>query len=429
MTGNTNNMTINKLQFVHEPGRIDTLTEDQEQKLKDMWAQILIFTGDIPHSIETSPSTLAVHEEDDKKKKKKRGFLGLRKSKEHDGHEKTSAEATSFKDSLEGIEPEKLTSLMFSMVKGDHPDNLLLRFLRARKWVVKDALEMLGCTIAWRHQNNVDDILSSGEKAVFENNDEEFKLQLRAKKSYIWGYDFKGQPIVHVKTYNHDPKAQGEESMEKFTIYIIETVRLCLKDPVDTAAVFFDLSNFSMSNMDYSPVKFMIKCFERHYPECLGFLLIHNAPWMFTGIWNIIKGWIDPVVASKIKFTKTTEDVAKYIPMEWVEKNLGGTNENSYEFIEPVPGENDLMNDTAAIAQYKAEHDKLVKEFLDSTVAWVNSDAKTLNGQEQASKNNIAKELRKNFLASDPYVRSRGIFDRNGCIGDFRKMHSDPNWK
>jgi hypothetical protein len=30
-------------------------------------------------------------------------------------------------------------------------------------------------------------------------------------------------------------------------------------------------------------VKFMIKCFEANYPECLGAVLVHKAPWIFQG--------------------------------------------------------------------------------------------------------------------------------------------------
>lgn len=30
-------------------------------------------------------------------------------------------------------------------------------------------------------------------------------------------------------------------------------------------------------------MKFILKCFEANYPESLGILLIHNAPWIFSG--------------------------------------------------------------------------------------------------------------------------------------------------
>lgn len=43
------------------------------------------------------------------------------------------------------------------------------------------------------------------------------------------------------------------------------------------------MTSFTLSNMDYAPVKFMIKCFEANYPESLGAVLIQNAPWLFQG--------------------------------------------------------------------------------------------------------------------------------------------------
>lgn len=37
---------------------------------------------------------------------------------------------------------------------------------------------------------------------------------------------------------------------------------------------------------EYQPVKFIIKCFEANYPESLGLLLIHNAPWIFSSTFS-----------------------------------------------------------------------------------------------------------------------------------------------
>lgn len=43
--------------------------------------------------------------------------------------------------------------------------------------------------------------------------------------------------------------------------------------------------DFSLSvSQDYTPVKFMIKCFEANYPESLGSVLIHKAPWLFSSL-------------------------------------------------------------------------------------------------------------------------------------------------
>lgn len=47
--------------------------------------------------------------------------------------------------------------------------------------------------------------------------------------------------------------------------------------------VIFDLTGFSLANMDYTPVKFVIKALEANYPECLESILVHKAPWIFQG--------------------------------------------------------------------------------------------------------------------------------------------------
>jgi CRAL/TRIO domain len=43
------------------------------------------------------------------------------------------------------------------------------------------------------------------------------------------------------------------------------------------------MTDFSMANMDYTPVKFIIKCLENFYPESLARIIIHKAPWFFSG--------------------------------------------------------------------------------------------------------------------------------------------------
>lgn len=48
------------------------------------------------------------------------------------------------------------------------------------------------------------------------------------------------------------------------------------------------MTGFGLSNMEYPPVKFILKCFEANYPESLGIMLIHNAPWIFSGTLHFI---------------------------------------------------------------------------------------------------------------------------------------------
>ncbi|KAM9887120.1 hypothetical protein OXX79_013846, partial [Metschnikowia pulcherrima] len=99
----------------------------------------------------------------------------------------------------------------------------------------------------------------------------------------------------------------------------------------------FDLSGFSMKNADNAPVKFLTSIFEAHYPESLGIVIVHNAPWIFSTVWNIIKNWLDPVVASKIHFTKSYEDLQKFIEPKYIPEYLGGNDVKELTYHKPGP--------------------------------------------------------------------------------------------
>ncbi len=60
------------------------------------------------------------------------------------------------------------------------------------------------------------------------------------------------------------------------------------------------MTGFSMANMDYSPVKFMIKCFEANYPESLGAVLVHKAPWIFQGMRFLPHLMVSPYLCARV---------------------------------------------------------------------------------------------------------------------------------
>jgi len=167
--------------------------------------------------------------------------------------------------------------------------------------------------------------------------------------------------------------------------------------------------------MDYAPVKFMIKCFEANYPESLGVVLVHKAPWIFQGIWKIIKGWLDPVVASKVHFTNSEEDLDQFIPKGNIIKELGGEENWEYKYLEPVPGENSKIEDVEARDKLFAEREAIVKEYEKATLSWLHGEDQDLS-TTKAKRNDLAKGLRENYWATDPYLRARTYYDRAGII-------------
>ena len=174
------------------------------------------------------------------------------------------------------------------------------------------------------------------------------------------------------------------------------------------------MSQFSLSNMDYTPVRFMIKCFEANYPESLGAVLVHKAPFVFLAIWNIIKGWLDPVVASKIHFTKSLEDLEQYIPRSQIMKELGGDEDWEYEYVEPTVGENDVFKDEAPRLKLQEERKADVLEYEKKTFEWIAAGADAVSVKQD--RDMLAQKLQDNYWQLDRYVRARSLYDRIGMI-------------
>ena len=241
------------------PGRPGTLTADQEAKLKDMWIAVMDVFG---MTRETHANGIAVPSSEtipDPKKKKKSRLSMFKKDKHSDGDSHTDGDndkhgqTKEFQQALASLSSESIREAFWSMTKHDHPDALLLRFLRARKWDVQAALIMMISTLHWRIQEMHldDDIMTNGEGAALreskssnaaekkEGND--FLAQLRIGKSFLHGLDKEGRPCCYVRVRLHRQGEQSERSLERYTVYTIETTRMMLRPPVDTAVYLPEL--------------------------------------------------------------------------------------------------------------------------------------------------------------------------------------------
>jgi hypothetical protein len=185
--------------------------------------------------------------------------------------------------------------------------------------------------------------------------------------------------------------------------------------------------------MDYAPVKFMIKCFEANYPESLGVVVVHKAPWIFQGIWAIIRGWLDPVVAAKVNFTKTIEELEAFVPRSRVVKDLGGGEEWEWKYPEPqMEGdhvvENQMMADVKGRDELQLEREGVVKNFERETYKWINEAAEADKELKQIEdvRHRLADQLAENYWKLDPFIRQRSVYDRVGMIGKGGKLSFYP---
>ena len=55
-----------------------------------------------------------------------------------------------------------------------------------------------------------------------------------------------------------------------------------------------------LSKQVYNFVQLASKVAQENYPEILGKMFIINAPMLFSGVWAVIKPWIDEKTRNKI---------------------------------------------------------------------------------------------------------------------------------
>ena len=265
--------TLQTMPTTPAPGTIGTLTPEQEAKLQEFWVLTLKVFGVKLEALEAETNGKASNEAQGPPKEKKLpskrskwGFFS-RADDEDDAKSVLSANGVSssltsikitddddkygqskeFQQALEQMKPEEIRTAYWNMVKHDHPDSLLLRFLRARKWDIQKALIMMISTMRWRLQDvHVDDdIMANGEAlavkqskssdAAEKKKGEQFLYQIRLGKSFLHGVDRFGRPICLVRVRLHKAGDQEPEVLERFTVYTIETARLLLASPVETA--------------------------------------------------------------------------------------------------------------------------------------------------------------------------------------------------
>lgn len=323
---------------------------------------------------------------------------------------------------LNKYKPGDLHNAFYQSCRQDCIDNYLLRFVRARKWNTHDALAMFSNSLNWR-QNvypSYDWLLEGDAKSYLNDTNPGFVKNYTAGKCRIRGKDRQGNPVFYFESRKHFASDATPQEMERFALTTIEWFRLYLRDiteSTDTATVVFDLSGFSLKNADNPTTKFLAEVFEAHYPEFLNNIVIHKAPWIFSTIWNIIKNWLDPVVSSKIHFTKDINEIGVFIDPKHLPSRIDGEDVDEIEYTPPSKnGDKPPLAKNMNYHNLRIERDEFLMLFFDTTIKWIEA----VNPDESAAyykdKLDLNYRLAHNYVQLDSYTRIPGVFDRDGHL-------------
>lgn len=273
-------------------------------------------------------------------------------------------------DRSSAMQDNPLNEEFWSQAGAGDLDTLLLRFLRARKWNLNEAFQMVIDTLEWRRMYEVRKIMAEGEAGI--------KPELLALgKSYFWNVDRQGRLLSIITSRLHDRYAQTLEETCRFTVYLMELGRR-LMAPAETVTIIFDMADAPLASFDLGSIQFMVQCFQSFYPESLGKCLVLNPTWLFSGFYKAIKGFLDPVVQAKIELISDPEEMKKFVPEENLLEQFGGTCRYRYEYVESSEAEDKEEAEKAdriapltddQVDKLEAELGDLQTRLIDTTIA------------------------------------------------------------
>lgn len=266
------------------------------------------------------------------------------------------------------------------------------RFLRARTWNVKKAVEM---TEKWWTWYNTP--LANGKTPAtilddFEDPNEPIYQELMPHTNF--GEDRHGRPVYWEKTgliSSRFSKIKEKLSENDLVIRHIRQQELMVRrmnvmseaksEKIEKQVIVFDLANlsYSMDSVAMSTFRQTLHIDQHYYPERLQYLIMVNAPWFFTAIWSLVRPWIDPVTADKIRILghDYIGHLKEPIDEKYIPKEMGGECED-FTWQWPYPESSGIH--VTQLAAMKSAH-----QTQSNTVEQVATDESSNSAQEITS--------------------------------------------
>jgi len=229
----------------------------------------------------------------------------------------------------------QLRSMLEAMGYTDRLDTLtMLRFLRARKFNVEAAKTMFVECEKWRQEFGTDDLVRN---FVYTEKPQVFEYY----PQYYHKTDKDGRPVYIENLGKIDINAlykitTGERMLQNL---VCEYEKLA--DPrlpacsrkagklLETCCTIMDLKGVGITNVPsvYGYLRQASAISQNYYPERLGKLYLINAPWGFSSVFSVVRGFLDPVTVEKIHVLGNNyrKELLDQVPAENLPVEFGGT--------------------------------------------------------------------------------------------------------
>eukprot|EP01060_Flectonema_neradi_P002352 TRINITY_DN11439_c1_g3_i1.p1 TRINITY_DN11439_c1_g3~~TRINITY_DN11439_c1_g3_i1.p1 ORF type:complete len:329 (+),score=60.01 TRINITY_DN11439_c1_g3_i1:187-1173(+) len=206
-------------------------------------------------------------------------------------------------------------------------DRCLLRYLRARKYNVEKAKEMLKNTMNWR--------TTHAPAAITHKDVMEISKHF---SNYLHMTTKDGNPVCYMR-FQRDPPGFTDKDKLQHVKFVLEEAARVMKynderfPGIEKLCYIIDLQGFSLNAPGASRevAAKWTDMLQNHYPERLGKAYLINYPSIFSVFWAAVKLFIDSVTAAKVCFVSETNPSAlrTFFTNEgfnpaWLEKPYGG---------------------------------------------------------------------------------------------------------
>nr|KYP40771.1 Patellin-3 [Cajanus cajan] len=216
------------------------------------------------------------------------------------------------------------------LVADERSDVILLKFLRARDFKVKEAMAMIKSTIRWRKEFGMEELL------LEELGDDDL-----AKAVYMHGFDKEGHPVCYNVYGEFQDKElykktfSDEEKRVRFLRWRIQFLEKSIRKldfapgGICTIVQLNDLKN-SPGPAKWElrqATKQALQLLQDNYPEFVAKQLFINVPWWYLAVNRMISPFLTQRTKSKFVFagpSKSAETLLRYIAAEQLPVKYGG---------------------------------------------------------------------------------------------------------
>ncbi|CAG5051254.1 unnamed protein product [Parnassius apollo] len=222
------------------------------------------------------------------------------------------------------------------VLKPEHNDHYLLRWLRARQWDPEAAEKMLRDSLIWREKWGIDTTLETWQAPE--------PLQ-KYFPSGTTGFDKEGSPIIIVPFMGLDVwgmlhSVTRTDIIRMILRHLENYLASARKQSLEhgpaalKVTVLFDLEGFNIRQYAWKPAAEMVftllQIYEANYPEILKTCFIVNAPKVFSLAFSVVKKFMHEYTISKIKIygtdtKKWQPQVLELIDRDQLPAHYGGT--------------------------------------------------------------------------------------------------------